>query len=52
MLKRFLKDERGATAIEYSIIATLLSLAIFGGVNALSGQVGQLYEDIAAEVPK
>lgn len=50
MLKRFLNDERGATSIEYSIIATIISIAIVGGVLAISGQVGQLYNNIAAQV--
>jgi pilus assembly protein Flp/PilA len=32
MLMRFLKDERGATALEYGLIVTCLSLVIIGGV--------------------
>lgn len=31
MLKKFLKDEHGATAIEYGLIVAVLSLAIIGG---------------------
>jgi pilus assembly protein Flp/PilA len=50
MLKRFLEDRSGATAIEYSIIATIISLAIVVGVLAVSGQISQLYSDIAIEV--
>ena len=33
MLKRFRKDERGATAIEYGIIVAVLSLAITGALG-------------------
>lgn len=35
MLYRFLKDERGATAIEYGLIATLIVVAIIGGITAV-----------------
>jgi len=37
LITRFLKDEEGATAIEYGIIAGLISIAIVG---ALSGTTG------------
>jgi pilus assembly protein Flp/PilA len=32
---RFLRDERGATAIEYALIAAGISLAIIAAVNGL-----------------
>jgi len=35
MLKRFLQDESGATAIEYALIASLVSLSIIGGATAI-----------------
>lgn len=34
---RFLKDESGATAIEYGLIAALVGVAIIASLNALSG---------------
>lgn len=34
---RFLKDERGATAIEYGLIAAGIALAIIAAVNGLGG---------------
>ena len=33
--KRFLSNECGSTAIEYALIAILLSVAIIGGVNSI-----------------
>lgn len=39
MLKQFLKDENGATAIEYALIVTVLSFAIIGGLNAVSSSL-------------
>lgn len=37
MLRKFLSDESGATAIEYGLIAALIALAIIAAV----GQTGQ-----------
>jgi pilus assembly protein Flp/PilA len=34
---RFLRDERGATAIEYGLIAAGIALAIIAVVNGLGG---------------
>jgi pilus assembly protein Flp/PilA len=41
MLKfmRFLRDQNGATAIEYGLIAAGISVAIIGVVNTLGGQL-------------
>ncbi|GGA89416.1 components of type IV pilus, pilin subunit [Brucella endophytica] len=39
LLKRFAKDESGATAIEYGLIAALISVAIIGGAQALGGHI-------------
>jgi pilus assembly protein Flp/PilA len=52
MLKRFFQDERGATAIEYSLIAALISLAILGGVGIVADGVGNLFTSSAAEIVK
>ncbi len=35
LIKRFLKDETGATAIEYGLIAAGIALAIISVVNGL-----------------
>jgi pilus assembly protein Flp/PilA len=33
MIKKFIQDESGATAIEYGLIAVLLSLAVIAGAQ-------------------
>ena len=38
-LTRFLKDESGATAIEYGLIAAGLSVAIIATVTSLGGKL-------------
>ncbi|MGN6303446.1 MAG: Flp family type IVb pilin, partial [Mesorhizobium sp.] len=43
MLRRFLTNERGATAIEYGLIASLIALAIVGGVGAFATSLQTLW---------
>ncbi len=43
MLRRFLKDESGATAIEYGLIATLIGVAIIGGASATGTAISNLW---------
>jgi pilus assembly protein Flp/PilA len=48
---QFVRDESGATAIEYGILASGITLAIIGAVQALSDTVeNTLWEVIAATV--
>jgi pilus assembly protein Flp/PilA len=46
-LRRFLRDERGATAIEYALIASGISIAIAGTVAVLGGNLQNLYSSVA-----
>jgi pilus assembly protein Flp/PilA len=34
-LRKFLTDSKGATAIEYGLIASLIVVAIIGGISAV-----------------
>ena len=44
--KVFLADESGATAIEYALIASLLSIVIIGALVALNGSMVGTYDEI------
>jgi pilus assembly protein Flp/PilA len=46
MLSRFLKDESGATAIEYGLIAAGISVAIIAAVNGLGGTVNGTFNSV------
>jgi pilus assembly protein Flp/PilA len=46
-LQRFLRDERGATSIEYAIIASGVSIVIVGVVATLGSNVKSLYSSVA-----
>jgi len=43
---KFLKDESGATAIEYGLIAAGISLAIIAVVNGLGTNLNGKFSDI------
>jgi len=50
MLIRFLRDERGATAIEYGLIAALISVSLIAALTALGGALGENYNETADRV--
>lgn len=43
---RFAQDESGATAIEYGLIAALISVVIIGAVSLLGGTLNDVFENI------
>ena len=43
LIHRFRRDERGATAIEYSMLVVFIALAIAVGATALSGGINDLF---------
>ncbi len=47
---RFVKDESGATAIEYGLIAALLSVAIILTLQALGQGLDATYQAILAAI--
>ena len=51
-LKRFLRDESGATAIEYGLIAAGISVAIILVVNTLGGQLKTTFTTVKDEMAK
>jgi pilus assembly protein Flp/PilA len=46
MIRKFLKDERGATAIEYGLIAAGIALAIIAVVNGLGTNLRNKFTSI------
>lgn len=45
LLCRITRDTRGATSIEYGMIAMLISIAILGGVANFTGALQWLWDD-------
>ena len=50
MLGKFLGDESGATAIEYSLIAALMAVALIAAVPILSSGIKTSFSSIAANL--
>ena len=50
LFSRFVKDEAGATAIEYGLIAALIAVAIIGALSAVGGNMGTMYNNVAAKL--
>lgn len=46
-IRRFRRDPSGATAIEYALIASLISIAIIVGVSAVGVQLETMYQALA-----
>ena len=47
LVRRFLRDEGGATAIEYGMIATLIAVACIASFTALGGNSSQGWQGVA-----
>ena len=50
LVARFVKDESGATAIEYGLIAALIALAIMVGAGQLGTALDTQFKNIAGEL--
>ncbi|RUX34820.1 MULTISPECIES: Flp family type IVb pilin [unclassified Mesorhizobium] len=50
LIARFVKDESGATAIEYGLIAALIALAIMVGATSLGTALNTKFSAIATAV--
>ncbi len=48
----FIKDESGATAIEYALLAGLIGVAIIGAVTALGGSISGLFTGLSTTLGK
>jgi len=46
----FLKDEEGATAIEYSMLAALISVVFIGAVSSIGTNVLNLFTSFESEM--
>jgi pilus assembly protein Flp/PilA len=49
-LRRLLAGERGATAIEYGLIAALIAVAMTSALGALGGGAGGMWTKISNDV--
>jgi pilus assembly protein Flp/PilA len=50
LVARFAKDESGATAIEYGLIAALIAVAIIAGARQLGTAMNARFSNLATRV--
>ena len=50
LVTRFIKDESGATAIEYGLIAALIGIAIIAGASSLGTELNTKFVEVATAV--
>ena len=50
MMISFVKDEDGATAIEYGLIAALVSVAAIGALSALGDSLNTIFNMVSSEL--
>lgn len=50
LVTRFIKDESGATAIEYGLIAALISVALIAGAKAIGEGLDSKFQAISTAV--
>jgi pilus assembly protein Flp/PilA len=50
LLRKLRRNERGATAVEYGLIAALIVVAMIGGLGALGGGAGGMWTNLQSEV--
>jgi pilus assembly protein Flp/PilA len=50
LFSRFVKDESGATAIEYGLIAALIAVGIIAASKTLSSSISATFKAVASEL--
>ncbi|HEX6858898.1 MAG TPA: Flp family type IVb pilin [Caulobacteraceae bacterium] len=50
-MSRFLKDESGATAIEYGLIVALIAVVIIAAVTAIGGTLNTTFMSVNSALP-
>jgi pilus assembly protein Flp/PilA len=50
LISRFVRDESGATAIEYGLIAALIAVVIITGVTAVGTNLSQTFNSLSTKL--
>jgi pilus assembly protein Flp/PilA len=50
LISKFFKDESGATAIEYGLIAAGIAIAIITAVNGVGSQLSTTFNNISSSL--
>ncbi len=50
-IMNFVRDEEGASAVEYGLLAALIAAVIVGTVTALGGKINTAFETVSNALP-
>jgi pilus assembly protein Flp/PilA len=50
LFSRFVRDESGATAIEYGLIAALIAVVVIGAVSAVGTKLSTTFTNVSTAV--
>ena len=50
MIRRFLRDDTGAAAVEYGLLVGLIAVAIMGGLVAVATSINQTFTTVETEM--
>ena len=50
MIKKLFKNEEGATAIEYGLIAALIAVAAITAMSSLGGNLSNTFNDVSDQL--
>ena len=49
-MKKLFKNKKGATAIEYGLIAALIAVAAIGAMSAVGGELENTFSHVSGEL--
>jgi pilus assembly protein Flp/PilA len=52
MLRKIFTNKKGATAIEYGLIAALIAVAAVGAMSGLGGQISKTFNNSSTQMAK
>jgi pilus assembly protein Flp/PilA len=50
LISKFIRNEQGATAIEYGLIASLIAVAIIAGASTLGTKLGKTFNNVSNQL--
>ncbi len=49
-IKNFVREEEGASAVEYGLLVALIAVAIIGAVTALGGSLASMFTSVSGTI--
>jgi pilus assembly protein Flp/PilA len=49
-IKKLVKNEKGATAIEYGLIAALIAVAAIGAMSSIGSKLSSTFNNVASQL--